>query len=223
MRGCSSGFPDAGVAPARAPFLLFRALPQLWSSLNEFDGFFRSGGICQVMPRARESGQAELSLSPAITAKNMAVLRYLPAYFRCKCGYTAYKSPENLPNQVRSEAIPVPARRKSRANARSKSPASSSSRRSSSHRNSSSRIWSRLESAHAQSDSAVESLRKQDLWLAPKTSLTRRSEDLRWSPHPGATSEARLLELADIALGLRKPQAFRRRRSQVLKPQSGRE
>jgi hypothetical protein len=117
----------------------------------------------------------------------------------------------------------VPASKKSRAKARGKSPASSSRIHSGSHRNASSRVWSRLDSARAQSDSEVESLRRQDLWVAPKTSFTRRGDDLGWSSHPGASSDARLLELADIALGLRKPQAFRRRRSQVLKQQSGRE
>jgi hypothetical protein len=51
-----------------------------------------------------------------------------------------------------------------------------------------------------------------ELWLAEKTSLSRQRDALPWSIHPAATSDARLLELADVALGVRKPQPFRRRR-----------
>lgn len=56
----------------------------------------------------------------------------------------------------------------------------------------------------------------QELWVAPKTSLTRERDDVGWSVHPVTPSDARLLELADIALGLRKPQPFRKRRSLFL-------
>ena len=60
-----------------------------------------------------------------------------------------------------------------------------------------------------------------DLWIAPRTSLSAQPDDLSWSVHPRRTTDARLLELADIALGMRKPQAFRKRRSLFLAEQSG--
>lgn len=59
----------------------------------------------------------------------------------------------------------------------------------------------------------------QDLWVAPRTSLTPQRDDQQWSMHPAAASDARLLELADIALGLRKPQPFRKRKSLFLASQ----
>jgi hypothetical protein len=57
--------------------------------------------------------------------------------------------------------------------------------------------------------------------MAPRTSLSSRPDDQAWSRHPAAPTEARLLELADIALGLRKPDAYRKRRSLFLAEQSG--
>lgn len=58
-----------------------------------------------------------------------------------------------------------------------------------------------------------------ELWIAEKTSLSRQKDMVPWSTHLPATSDARLLELADIALGVRKPQPFRRRRSLFLAAQ----
>lgn len=55
-----------------------------------------------------------------------------------------------------------------------------------------------------------------ELWIAEKTSLSRQKDAVPWSTHFPGTSDARLLELADIALGVRKPQPFRRRRSLFL-------
>jgi hypothetical protein len=55
-----------------------------------------------------------------------------------------------------------------------------------------------------------------ELWIAKKTSLSRQKDAVPWSTHLPGASDARLLELADIALGLRKPQPFRRRRSLFL-------
>jgi hypothetical protein len=88
-------------------------------------------------------------------------------------------------------------------------------------------MWSRLSAGskepHGSSRNAARRKRKNDLWIAPTTSLSRRAADAAWSVHPATSSDARLLELADIALGSRKPQAFRRRRSQFLSKQSERE
>jgi hypothetical protein len=60
-----------------------------------------------------------------------------------------------------------------------------------------------------------------DLWVAPKTSLTR-PDDLvaSWSLYPQPPRDARLLELADIALGLRKPNSFSKRKSLFLAAQN---
>jgi hypothetical protein len=58
-----------------------------------------------------------------------------------------------------------------------------------------------------------------ELWIAEKTSLSREKDALPWSTHFPGASDARLLELADIALGLRKAQPFRRRRSLFLSGQ----
>lgn len=55
-----------------------------------------------------------------------------------------------------------------------------------------------------------------ELWIAEKTSLNRQKDAVPWSTHFAGASDARLLELADIALGFRKPQPFRRRRSLFL-------
>jgi len=60
---------------------------------------------------------------------------------------------------------------------------------------------------------------QRELWIAETTSLSRQKDALPWSTHPASPSDARLLELADIALGLRKPQPFRRRRSLFLAAQ----
>ena len=61
-----------------------------------------------------------------------------------------------------------------------------------------------------------------DLWVAPRTTLSAPPDDASWSIHPNRPTDARLLELADIALGVRKPHAFRRRRSLFLAEQRGR-
>jgi hypothetical protein len=60
-----------------------------------------------------------------------------------------------------------------------------------------------------------------DLWVAGKTSLSAQPDDLSWTVHPRPAGDARLLELADVALGFRKAQAFRKRRSLFLAEQAG--
>lgn len=59
---------------------------------------------------------------------------------------------------------------------------------------------------------------KDDLWVASKTSLTRPEDEgvTSWNLDSRTPRDARLLELADIALGLRKPESFRKRKSLFL-------
>jgi hypothetical protein len=55
-----------------------------------------------------------------------------------------------------------------------------------------------------------------DMWVVSRPSsadVTTR----KWSEPPASAAGSRLLELADIALGLKKPEKFRKRRSEVLK------
>jgi hypothetical protein len=57
-----------------------------------------------------------------------------------------------------------------------------------------------------------------DLWVASKPSSSSDAIATRkWSEPPASAAGSRLLELADIALGLKKPEKFRKRRSEVLK------
>lgn len=63
---------------------------------------------------------------------------------------------------------------------------------------------------------------KNELWIAPKTSLTRHDDETAsWSLHSRTPRDARLLELADVALGLRKAEPFRKRKSLFLSAQNG--
>jgi hypothetical protein len=54
-----------------------------------------------------------------------------------------------------------------------------------------------------------------DLWVAPKSNFKNAIDERTWIDHSAAVS-ARLLELADIALGLRKPSPSRKRRSSMV-------
>ena len=56
-----------------------------------------------------------------------------------------------------------------------------------------------------------------DLWVTPKPSSPDGITTKKWSEPPASSTGSRLLELADIALGLKKPEKFRKRRSEVLK------
>ena len=55
-----------------------------------------------------------------------------------------------------------------------------------------------------------------DLWINPRSNLRGPNGDRAWG-HGNITPEAgaRFLELADIALGLRKPQPFKKRSASV--------
>jgi hypothetical protein len=55
-----------------------------------------------------------------------------------------------------------------------------------------------------------------DMWIAVKPSSAAASAR-KWSEQPSSPAGSRILELADIALGLKKPENFRKRRSGVLK------
>jgi hypothetical protein len=53
----------------------------------------------------------------------------------------------------------------------------------------------------------------EDLWIAPKSNLKGDNGDRAWNDRTGAPTGSRLLELADIALGLKKPEPFKKRRA----------
>lgn len=57
-----------------------------------------------------------------------------------------------------------------------------------------------------------------DMWIAPKASAVNGAATRKWSEPPASPAGSRLLELADIALGTRKPENYRKRRSGILKP-----
>lgn len=52
-----------------------------------------------------------------------------------------------------------------------------------------------------------------DLWIAPKSNLKGENGDRAWNDRNNAPTGSRLLELADIALGLKKPEPLKKRRS----------
>lgn len=122
-------------------------------------------------------------------------------------------SSSNQDHKVRAPSC-VPVKKKSRFTSR-RHPQKGKNRATTSQ--SSSRHWSAaLPEAQAGSDGRSGPADREDLWVAEKTSLSRQQDVVAWSPRMVAPSDARLLELADIALGLRKPETFRRRRSAVL-------
>ena len=57
------------------------------------------------------------------------------------------------------------------------------------------------------------SVKPDDLWVAPKSNLKGDNGDRAWNDRMGAPTGSRLLELADIALGLKKPEPAKKRRS----------
>jgi len=59
--------------------------------------------------------------------------------------------------------------------------------------------------------------KSKDMWVAPKPSAVNGAATRKWSEPPASPAGARLLELADIALGTRKPENYRKRRSGILK------
>jgi len=53
----------------------------------------------------------------------------------------------------------------------------------------------------------------EDLWIAPKSNLKGENGDRAWNDRGVTPTGSRLLELADIALGLKKPEPARKRRA----------
>lgn len=53
----------------------------------------------------------------------------------------------------------------------------------------------------------------EDLWIAPKSNLKGDAGDRAWNDRLSTPTGSRLLELADIALGLKKPEPPKKRRS----------
>ena len=53
----------------------------------------------------------------------------------------------------------------------------------------------------------------EDLWIAPKSNLKGENGDRAWNDRGATPTGSRLLELADIALGLKKPEPTRKRRA----------
>ncbi|HEX4606312.1 MAG TPA: hypothetical protein VH724_20085 [Candidatus Angelobacter sp.] len=61
-----------------------------------------------------------------------------------------------------------------------------------------------------------------DLWIAPRYSLKGPAGERAWENRPGgAPNSSRFLELADIALGVKKPMGRKKRASPVSAHQTG--
>lgn len=55
---------------------------------------------------------------------------------------------------------------------------------------------------------------REELWVAPRYSLKGQSGDHAWDKHvSGLPSHSRYLELADIAMGTKKPEPFKKRKT----------
>jgi hypothetical protein len=59
----------------------------------------------------------------------------------------------------------------------------------------------------------IEAPNAHDLWIAPKSNLKGDNGDRAWNERGATPTGSRLLELADIALGLKKPEPAKKRRS----------
>ena len=60
-----------------------------------------------------------------------------------------------------------------------------------------------------------------DLWIAPKSNLKGDAGDRAWNDRYTIPTGSRLLELADIALGLKTPEPPKKRRSAAVANGSG--
>ena len=74
----------------------------------------------------------------------------------------------------------------------------------------------RMDSRKKHTNRDADQKKSADLWVAAKPSSDGVTTK-KWSEPPASPAGSRLLELADIALGLKKPEKFRKRRSEVLK------
>ena len=75
-----------------------------------------------------------------------------------------------------------------------------------------------LEREHATPHKPSNPRKSKDMWIAPKPSPVNGAATRKWSEPPASPAGSRLLELADIALGTKKPENYRKRRSGILKP-----
>jgi hypothetical protein len=57
----------------------------------------------------------------------------------------------------------------------------------------------------------------EEMWIARKPLSPNAATTRKWSEPTSSPASSRILELADIALGLKKPENFRKRRSGILK------
>ena len=55
-------------------------------------------------------------------------------------------------------------------------------------------------------------MKAEDLWIAPKSNLKGDSGDRAWNDRMATPTGSRLLELADIAMGHKKPEPPKKRR-----------
>jgi len=74
-----------------------------------------------------------------------------------------------------------------------------------------------MDSRKKNSNRDADQKKSADLWVASKPTSADGITTRKWSEPPASAAGSRLLELADIALGLKKPEKFRKRRSEVLK------
>ena len=72
---------------------------------------------------------------------------------------------------------------------------------------------SKKKNANRPKSAAKINVEAQDLWIAPKSNLKGDSGDRAWNDRRAIPTGSRLLELADIALGLKKPDPPKKRRS----------
>jgi hypothetical protein len=76
---------------------------------------------------------------------------------------------------------------------------------------------------HLNRPKAAVNMEAHDLWIAPKSNLKGDGGDRAWNDRSTIPTGSRLLELADIALGLKKREPPQKRRSAAAANGSGQE
>ena len=74
-------------------------------------------------------------------------------------------------------------------------------------------LSAKKKNGHKNGNQPAAEVSAEDLWIAPKSNLKGDNGDRAWNDRTGAPTGSRLLELADIALGFKKPEPFKKRRS----------